>query len=184
MKRENIKSFFILLIIMFVSEILNCIIYLLFLSLINQLIANGVIPPISGEKTDIISRIIVAVFALLIYYLVGKTIFSRIGDERAKRNIAILMSIIIALSYPIIAHFSIMFEIFYSIHWSMCSPIADVLLLPFTFTKNTVPILFEVVFILLSPISIMLIWLFSKVNVKKNTADEAVTYNVNQNEQG
>ena len=65
MNRKNLKYFFILLISMAISEILNGIVYLSSYFFINNFIAKDLISHISVESIDIISRILVVIFALL-----------------------------------------------------------------------------------------------------------------------
>lgn len=172
MNRKDLKYFFILLISMVVSEILNGIVYLSSYFLIHNFIAKDLMSHISGESIDIICRILVVIFAVLSYLFMSKKIFCKFSNEKSKHIALVLLSIIIFLTYPLSAYFSILSGWFYSIHWSMCSPVADVLLLPFLFLEETIPMLYEVLFVLLSPISILFIWLFSKINIRnRNSGD-------------
>lgn len=52
--------------------------------------------------------------------------------------------------------------IYFIVHMEICSPIGNVLAYPF----SEIPILYESLLIIFSPISILLIWLFSKTNIK------------------
>lgn len=175
MNRKDLKHFFILLISMVISEILNGIVYLSSYSLIEYFITKILISYMTAEKIDIICRIIVAIFAVLSYLFMSKKIFCKFSSERSKHIALVLLSIIIFLTYPLSAYFSILSGWFYSIHWSMCSPVADVLLLPFLFLEETIPMLYEVLFVLLSPISILFIWLFSKINIRnRNSRDDSL----------
>lgn len=175
MNKKDLKHFFILLISMVVSEILNGIVYLSSYSLIGYFITKDFISYVTEEKIDIICRIIVAIFAVISYFFISKKVLCKFGNEKYKHIALVLLSIIILLSYPLSAHFSILSGWFYSIHWSMCSPIAYVLVLPFLLLEKTIPILYEILFVLLSPISVLLIWLFSKIgNRKKKSEDSSV----------
>lgn len=171
MNRKNLKYFLLLLLSMLISEILNGIVYLLSYHFISwdRLVEKGFISYMTADNVDIISRVLVAIFAIFSYAFIGKIILCKFTDEVYKRKAVIILAVIIVLSYLLVAYFSIQSGwFFYSIHWSMCSPIAAVLLLPFQFMEKTIPMLSEILFVLFSPISVLLIWLFSKINIKGN----------------
>lgn len=155
MSKKNLKAFILLLIAMFISEILNGIIYYGFYIFVDWSVSDNFI--------EIICRIIVAIFALLSYLFIGKKIFSKIDGEKAKRKIVIILTVIIAISYPVSAQFSISYGLFYDVYWSMCSPITYLLLLPFLLIEHAMPILYGILFTVFSPISVILIWLFSLI---------------------
>ncbi len=175
MNRKDLKYFFILLISMVVSEILNGIVYLSSYFLIHNFIAKDLMSHISGESIDIICRILVVIFAVLSYLFMSKKIFCKFSNERSKHIALVLLSVIIVLSYLFARFYSSMVGLFNTIHLSMCSPVAYALYLPFLMTENTIPLLSDLLFILLSPISVLLIWLFSKINIKnRNSRDDSL----------
>lgn len=166
MNRKDLKHFFILLISMVISEILNGIVYLSSYSLIEYFITKILISYMTAEKIDIICRIIVAIFAVLSYLFMSKKIFCKFSNERSKHIALVLLSVIIVLSYLFARFSSPMGGLLNSIHLSMCSPVAYVLYLP----ETTIPLLTDLLLALLSPISVLLIWLFSKINIRNRTS--------------
>lgn len=175
MNRKDLKYFFILLISMAISEILNGIVYLSSYFLIHNFIAKDLMSHISGESIDIICRILVVIFAVLSYLFISKKIFCKFSNERSKRIALVSLSVIIVLSYLFARFFSPMGELLNSIHWSMCSPVTYTLFLPFYMTGTTIPLLSDLLLALLSPISVLLIWIFSKINMKNsNSVDDSL----------
>lgn len=172
MNKKDLKYFFILLISMVISEILNGIVYLSSYSLIEYFITKILISYMTAEKIDIICRIIVAIFAVLSYLFMSKKIFCKFSNKRSKHIALVLLSVIIVLSYLFARFSSPMGGLLNSIHLSMCSPVAYALYLPFLMTENTIPLLSDLLFILLSPISVLLIWLFSKINIRNRNSGE------------
>ena len=167
--KKYIKCFFVLLLSMIVLEILNGIVYLFTYFTLNSIITKGFIPYITEESVDIICRITVAVFSIISYFFIGKKILGKYDDNKYKRNVLIVLAVTIALSYPLAAYFCIQIGLFYSIHWSMCSPVTYILLSPILLIEETIPLLYEILFTLLSPISVLLIWLFSKTKVNQES---------------
>lgn len=169
MNKKNLKILLLLLIIIFVLEVLNVIVY----SLFNFFIIPKIFPAIiSGEKIDVLSHLFVTIFAIITYYIIGKKIFINIDSKNAKCKIAIVLAIIIVISYLII-NFFVFSDLFIAIHWDFFSPVAYTLLLPLQFSENNIPFLFELLLILLSPISVLLIWLFSKIGDKKKKQSDS-----------
>ena len=81
MNKKDLKLFFILLISMIVSEILNGIVYLSSYSLIDYFITKDFISYVTEEKIDIICRIIVAIFAVISYFFISKKVLCKFGDK-------------------------------------------------------------------------------------------------------
>ena len=174
MNRNNLKIFILLLFAIFILTIMNGIVYYSFYFFIDWYNSKDALY-MSQDNIDIICRIVVAIFALLSYWQIGKKIFSKINTEKGKKRITIILGVMIAISYPLSAQFSISYGLFYDIYWSMCSPIAYVLLLPLLFKEHTTPLLSEMLLTIFSPISVVLIWLFSKIKTRKkpdNIEDE------------
>jgi len=166
MSKKNLKYFLIVFLSLIIAEILNGIVFLISYFSVEQLVNKSILPKMSEENIDIICQIVVAIFAIIQYLFISKKVFCKHSDEKTKRNVLIILAVIIAVSYPLSAHFSILSGLFYSTHWSMCSPIAYVLLLPLM--GKEIPILYGILFTILSPISVLLIWLFSKIKIKRN----------------
>lgn len=171
MNKKDLKYFLILFLSLLVTEILNEIVFLISYFSVDKLVNKAILPKMSMENIDIICRILVAIFAIIQYLFISKKVFCKHSDEKMKRNVLIILAVIIVVSYPLSARFAISSGLFYSTHWSMCSPIAYVLLLPLM--NKGLPILYGILSTILSPISVLLIWLFSKIKIK-NTRDDSV----------
>ena len=134
-----------LLLSIIVTEIINGIIVLCFDKFIN------------GKYTvAIISA------SLIMYFLLGNMFFSKLTDQKSFGKSAIYVSIIIVISYILSIGATMLTGIYFIVHMEICSPIGNVLAYPF----SEIPILYESLLIIFSPISILLIWLFSKTNIK------------------
>lgn len=134
-----------LLLSIIVTEIINGIIVLCFDKFIN------------GKYTvAIISA------SLIMYFLLGNMFFSKLTDQKSFGKSAIYVSIIIVISYILSIGATMSTGIYFIVHMEICSPIGNVLAYPF----SEIPILYESLLIIFSPISILLIWLFSKTNIK------------------
>lgn len=150
MDKIGLKKLLILPLALFVTEILNGII---FIAVCNLTI------------NDTIRFIVLAVFSLLMYYFIGKKIFAKIKDEKFKKDTAIIASILILVSYPLSLFIAFVFRIEMLLnHIAYCSPIANLIAIPFSTFQND--ILSVILITIFSPISVVLIWLFSKVKKK------------------
>ncbi len=143
--KNSMKYSIWLLLSIIVTEIINGIIVLCFDKFIN------------GKYTvAIISA------SLIMYFLLGNMFFSKLTDQKSFGKSAIYVSIIIVISYILSIGATMSTGIYFIVHMEICSPIGNVLAYPF----SEIPILYESLLIIFSPISILLIWLFSKTNIK------------------
>ena len=143
--KNSMKYSIWLLLSIIVTEIINGIIVLCFDKFIN------------GKYTvAIISA------SLIMYFLLGNMFFSKLTDQESFGKSAIYVSIIIVISYILSIGATMSTGIYFIVHMEICSPIGNVLAYPF----SEIPILYESLLIIFSPISILLIWLFSKTNIK------------------
>lgn len=143
--KNSMKYSIWLLLSIIVTEIINGIIVLCFDKFIN------------GKYTvAIISA------SLIMYFLLGNMFFSKLTDQKSFGKSAIYVSIIIVISYILSIGATMLTGIYFIVHMEICSPIGNVLAYPF----SEIPILYESLLIIFSPISILLIWLFSKTNIK------------------
>ena len=149
MDKINFKKFLILPLALFVTEILNSIIFIA----ICHLTIN-----------DTIRFSVLAVFSLLMYYFIGKKIFAKITDEKTKKYSAVITSVLIMISYPFSEILSRITGEFFIVHIAYCSPIANLIAIPFSTFQND--ILSVILITIFSPISVVLIWLFSKIKKK------------------
>lgn len=99
------------------------------------------------------------------YFCVGIKIFDKIGDEKTKKYSMIITAILIAVSYPVSEILTIVTGQYYLIHMMICSPIASLMAKP----VGGIPYLYELLLVLFSPISVLLIWLFSKIGDRKKS---------------
>lgn len=143
--KNSLKYSIWLLLSIIVTEIINGIIVLCFDKFIN------------GKYTvAIISA------SLIMYFLLGNMFFSKLTDRRSFCKSVIYVSIIIVISYILSIGATMLTGIYFIVHMEICSPTGNVLAYPF----SEIPILYESLLIIFSPISILLIWLFSKTNIK------------------
>ena len=152
--KNSLKYSIWLLLSIIVTEIINGIIVLCFDKFIN------------GKYT---AAIISA--SLIMYFLLGNMFFSKLTDRQSFCKSVIYVSIIIVISYILSIGATISTGIYFIIHMEICSPIGNVLAYPF----SEIPILYESLLCIFSPISILLIWLFSKINIKnRNSRDDSL----------
>ena len=149
MGKISFKKFLILPLALFVTEILNSII---FIAICNLTI------------NDTIRYIVLAVFSLPMYYLIGKKIFAKITDEKAKKYSAVITSVLIMISYPLSEYLTEITGEYFIVHIAYCSPMANIIAIPFSTFQND--ILSVILITIFSPISVVLIWLFSKIKKK------------------
>lgn len=149
MGKISFKKFLILPLALFVTEILNSII---FIAICNLTI------------NDTIRFSVLAVFSLLMYYFIGKKIFAKITDEKTRKYSAVVTSALIMISYPLSEYLAEITGEYFIVHIAYCSPIANLIGIPLSSIQND--ILSMTLLTILSPISVVLIWLFSKIKKK------------------
>lgn len=152
---------------MFLTEILNLIFYFL-LNLCFSFYISKATPTkdiyIYIYK-DVTIEIILMLFSLLIYYFISKKIFVNFGDSKIQKYSAIITAILVIISYPVSELITQITGEYFIIHMQICSPIAYLIAMPFS--TSTINHLYEIILMLFSPVSILLIWLFSKIGNRK-----------------
>lgn len=134
----------------------------LLLSIIVTEIINGIIVLCFDKFIDGKYTVAIISASLIMYFLLGNMFFSKLTDQKSFGKSAIYVSIIIVISYILSIGATMLTGIYFIVHMEICSPIGNVLAYPF----SEIPILYESLLIIFSPISILLIWLFSKTNIK------------------
>lgn len=134
----------------------------LLLSIIVTEIINGIIVLCFDKFIDGKYTVAIISASLIMYFLLGNMFFSKLTDQKSFGKSAIYVSIIIVISYILSIGATMSTGIYFIVHMEICSPIGNVLAYPF----SEIPILYESLLIIFSPISILLIWLFSKTNIK------------------
>lgn len=145
------KNFFVLFIALAVTEIINGIIIFYF-----------------GEKLPYGGYYLTAVLSVVMYFIIGIG-FSKIGNDKSRKYALITIAVLIMISYPLSMIISMATGQYYLIHMIICSPIAYIITPPLDGAIG------DYINILLSPISVVLIWLFSKIGSRKklkHSADE------------
>lgn len=166
MNKAILKKTFILPVIMFITEILNTILFIALSFCISVLGFESYMLGNTYSKTkDMIIEILLMFFSLLMYYFIGQKIFKNLGDDKIKKYSAIFTSVIIIISYPVSEFLTQITGEYFITHFVVCSPIAYLMSIPFS--ASTINHLWESVLALLSPISVLFTWLFSKIEVKK-----------------
>lgn len=163
MRKIVLKRSLILCVIIFILELLNLILYYFLRNFIASFIFKSTIDEIY-DKSEVISYIVLIIFSLFSYYYIGKKIFVKLGSKNTRQYVAINSSIIIMLSYPVSEFITQITGEYFTIHLMVCSPIAYLMAIPFS--KNEIT--FVVVLVLFSPISVLLIWLFSRTKKSEN----------------
>ena len=153
MGKIKFKQMLILPLALFVTEILNSIVF-------------GIVCYLT--ENDEIRLITVAIFSLVMYYFIAKKIFVRINDKKTKKYSVIITSVLIMISYPFSQYLTEKTGEYFIAHLVLCSPIANFLVAPF---NENLSMIFLAIF---SPVSVVLIWLFSKLNNLEQDKCEAV----------
>ncbi len=143
MTKNKLKYTFILLLCLAISEIINGIIFVLSLGKDNYF--NG-----SEEGLMIL-------ISLILYFVTGKFIVSKFNDKKSKNRALLVTGIIIVLSYLFSMGISINTGQYYLIHMTICSPVGAFMAGP----AENIPYLYELLLTLFSPVSVLLIWIFS-----------------------
>lgn len=170
MKKENIKEIFILPIMLIISEVINFIIMFGTREIITKFVSEENFTYEFFKRLDNISFFVIIIVSLLIYLCVGIKIFDKIGDEKTQKYSMIITAILIVVSYPVSELLTIVTgQYYYFIHMMICSPIASLI----AALAGDIPYLYELLLILFSPVSILLIWLFSKIGDKKKKQSDS-----------
>lgn len=140
---------------------------MLLLSLAITEIINGIIFVVSLGKKDYFNgseEWLMILISLILYFVTGKFIVSKFNDKKCKDRALLVTGIIIIFSSFFSMGLSISTGQYYLIHMTICSPIGTFLAKP----AENVPYLYELLLIMFSPISVLLIWLFSRTKKSKN----------------
>lgn len=110
---------------------------------------------------DNVSYAVMAIVSLILYYVIGRKIFAKFSSEEKKYS-AIIVSILMVLSYPASELLTEIFGVYFIGHMMICSPLAYVISM--FFSEIEINYFLSIIILgLLSPISVLLIWLFSKI---------------------
>lgn len=144
---------------------------LLTLALLITEIFNGVIVFGLNKFLDGREEIISVCVSLILYFIFGKVFFSKITDNKSFYKSMIYAAIMIVISYIVSLSLTVSTGGYFLLHMEICSPVGNLLAYPF----SEIPVLYELLLFLFSPISVVLIWLFSKIGSRKklkHSADE------------
>lgn len=157
MIKNKIKYTLILLLCLTIAEIINAIIFVYSFSKENYF---------NGFEVEIMASI-----SLILYFFMGIIIHWTFKDKKSKDWALLTTGKIIMFSSFLSMVISMSTGQYYLIHMMICSPIATLMTKP----VDDIPMLYELLLILFSPVSALLIWLFSKIGDKKktNTADDS-----------
>lgn len=155
MKKILLNKIFMLSIILLITEVLNFIVF----SFLNFLAIafKSYIPNDIFENRDVIIAIILMFVSLIMYYFIGKKIFINFGNDKIKKYSAIITSVIIIVSYPVSEFVTQILGEYFIVHMIVCSPIAYFIAMPFA--TSEINHLYENILALLSPISVLLIYI-------------------------
>ena len=150
MIKNKIKYTLILLLGLVISEIVNGIIFVNFSN------KKGYFKSNEEALTIFVS--------LIFYFIMGIIVKYKFDDKRSSDKAFIITGKIVMFSYIFSIGLSISTGQYYLIHMMICSPIASLI----AGLAEDIPYLYELLSFLLSPISVVLIWLFSKIGSRKN----------------
>lgn len=169
MNKKDLKSFFVLLISMAISEVLNMILYVFSYFLVVDLNKKYYISDSVAEYTDIICLVIISAFSLLSYFIIGKNVLCKFS-EKNKRNALIILAIFTLIFCMFIRFngFGVLFGVLIgSLCLEACSPIPYLLFSLFSLSNYDTLFFLELLYIFCTPVSVVLIWLFSKIGGHK-----------------
>lgn len=142
---------------------------LLTLALLITEIFNGVIVFGLNKFLDGREEIISVCVSLILYFIFGKVFFSKITDNKSFYKSMIYAAIMIVISYIVSLSLTVSTGGYFLLHMEICSPVGNLLAYPF----SEIPVLYELLLFLFSPISVVLIWLFSKIGSRKKSKHSA-----------
>lgn len=135
---------------------------LLLSSIIAIEIINGIIVFCFDKILNGKEEFVTIFVSLFMYFILGKICFSKLTDRESFRKAIIYVSIAIIVSYILSIGATMITGVYFIIHMEICSPIGNILAYPF----SKIPLLYELLLCIFSPVSVLLIWLFSKINMK------------------
>lgn len=142
--------------------------FLLILALAITEMFNGVIVFGFNKFLDVKGEFVSVCVSLILYFIFGKVFFSRITDNKSFNKSVIYVAIMIVISYIVSLLLTVLTGSYFLFHMAICSPVGNLLAYPFSEISG----LYELLLFIFSPISVLLIWLFSKIgNGKKNQND-------------
>ena len=155
MIKNKIRYTLILLLGLVISEIINGIIF------VNSLFKKGGV-------NDLEEGLMISV-SLILYFIMGNIIKRKFNDKRSKDKALLITGKIIMFSYIFSIGLSLSTGQYYIIHMMICSPIAGLITEP----VDDIPYLYEMLLTFFSPISVVLIWLFSKIGDRKKKQSDS-----------
>lgn len=168
MKKNILKKTVILSLSLFITEIINVLICILFRLLIKDKIlfyCHNLL-----MKYDRLTDVLMVSISLIMYYFIGRTVFAKFSSKEKKYS-AIIVSILTIISCLVAAVISNIVGGYYMTHIIFCSPLPTVIgnyITNFNLSNN---LLGAFIIIFFTPISVLLIWLFSKIGKKKQIDD-------------
>lgn len=172
MNKKDLESFFVLLISMAISTVLNMILYVFSYFLVVDLNKKYYISYSVVEYTDIICLVIISAFSLLSYFIIGRNVLCKFS-EKNKRNALIVLAIL-TLIFCMFIRFSGFGVLIGSLCLEVCSPITYLLFSLLALIDNDLPFFFELLYIFCTPISVLMIYLFSKRQSGRQSGDGSV----------
>lgn len=115
---------------------------------------------------DNVISVVIDFISLIMYFIIGRIVFVRFSSEEKKYS-AIIVSALIIISYPASMLLTYLTGDYYIVHMELCSPLCAYLVYPL----RNIYGLYEILYTIFSPISVVLVWLFSKIGKKKQIED-------------
>lgn len=166
MEKNMLKKIGILSVSLFFTEVINILTFLLCQFLSPYFISKYILSNDIYRTRDNVIYVVMAIVSLILYFIIGRMVFSKFSNEEKKYS-AIIVSILMILSYPVSELLTEISGIYFIVHMIIGSPIAYVIAMPlFEYEINY--FLSIIILGLLSPISVLLIWLFGKIGEKKS----------------
>lgn len=180
MNKKDLKNFFVLLISMAISTVLNMILYVFSYFLVVDLNKKYYISYSVVEYTDIICLVIISAFSLLSYFIIGRNVLCKFS-EKNKRNALIVLAIL-TLIFCMFIRFSGFGILIGSLCLEACSPIPYLLFSLFSLSNYDTLFFLELLCIFCTPGTEVLMWLFSKIGGKKSKGqlDDSSVINIDE----
>ena len=165
-KINILKKTVILSLLLLSSEIINAIVCFFAQEWSAFFIDKFNLPDDAYRVRDNISDVAMVIISLIMYFIIGRKVFAKFNSEEKKYS-AIIVSVLMVLSYPVSELLTEISGVYFIGHMMICLPLAYVITMLFSEIEINY-FLSIIIFGLLSPISVVLVWLFSKIGAKKS----------------
>lgn len=150
---------------------------LFLLSVVVTEIVNGMIVFCLGKFLKGNEEYVIIFTSLLMYFILGRILFSKVTDTGSLRKAVFYASVTIMISYLAALGATAATGIYFIFHIMICSPVGNLLAYPFSELSP----LYEVLLCVFSPVSVLLVWLFGRIKKfpmhnSKNDKNNNVVY--------